>query len=591
MYKKVAKTIYILLTLGLLASMTTLAFAAPTSQDEAQDIDDTAVADGRFTTLATALDAAGLIDTLKGEGPFTVFAPTDEAFAALPEGTLDSLLADPEALTQVLLYHVVAGEVPAADVVSLTSADTVEGQPVSISVDGEAVMVGGANVIQTDVMASNGIIHVIDAVLLPPSDDSAMMDEETMMEETGPDVVDVAVADGRFTTLATALEAAGLIDTLKGEGPFTVFAPTDEAFAALPEGTLDSLLADIPALTNVLLYHVVAGEVPAATVVTLPSADTVLGQPVSITVEGESVKVNEANVIQTDVMASNGIIHVIDAVLIPAEDGAMMAAEEGATMAENAVATSCSEDYVIQADDSLSKIADKFFGSPTLYDGIVAATNAAAAADSRYATIDNPGLIFSGQTLCIPATADATVAPVAEAAPGEETMMADEEMMAAPAVPEGKSLLSFENLSSVDLVLDLSGPMFDTAVVPPAGTQDFILEPGSYGYIGHQPGGDYSVAPGDFTMVAGQALELVCYDGGSCTVQRPQVMVDDSATMTDDESAMMEEEAAPASLDIVDTAIADGRFTTLATALEAAGLVDTLKGEGPFTVFAPTDEA
>ena len=401
-------------------------------------------------------------------------------------------------------------------------------------------------------------------------------------QDEAQDLVDTAVADGRFTTLATALEAAGLIDTLKGEGPFTVFAPTDEAFAALPEGTLDSLLADPEALSKVLLYHVIAGEVPAADVITLSSADTVEGQPVSITVDGDTVMVGNANVIQTDVMASNGVIHVIDAVLILAEDGAMLAEDEGAMLEEGVVVTSCSEDYVIQADDSLSKIADKFFANPNLYDGIVAATNAVAATDSRYATIDNPGLIYSGQTLCIPATADATVAPVAEAAAGEAALV-EEETMVSSDVPKGKSLLSFKNLSSVDLVLDLSGPMFDTAVVPPAGAQEFILEPGSYSYIGHQPGGGYSVAPGDFTMVAGQALELVCYDGGSCTVQRPQVVVDDSAAV--------EEEAAPASLDIVDTAVADGRFTTLATALEAAGLIDTLKGEGPFTVFAPTDEA
>lgn len=108
--------------------------------------------------------------------------------------------------------------------------------------------------------------------------------------------MDIAVEDGRFTTLVTALQEAELVDTLKGEGPFTVFAPTDEAFAALPEGALDNLLADIPALTNVLLYHVVPGKVMAADVVNLESADTVLGEPVSINVDGDTVKVNEAQV-------------------------------------------------------------------------------------------------------------------------------------------------------------------------------------------------------------------------------------------------------------------------------------------------------
>jgi uncharacterized surface protein with fasciclin (FAS1) repeats len=213
----------------------------------------------------------------------------------------------------------------AADVVTLSSADTALGAPVSISVEGETVRVNDAQVIITDIEASNGVIHVIDSVLIPPSDEEAM-DEGAMMEEM-PDIVDIAVNDGRFSTLVTALQAADLVDTLKGEGPFTVFAPTDDAFAALPEGTLDSLLADIPALTDVLLYHVVPGKVMAADVVTLSSADTVLGQSLNISVEGETVKVNDAQVIITDIEGSNGVIHVIDAVLIPAVPAAETPAE------------------------------------------------------------------------------------------------------------------------------------------------------------------------------------------------------------------------------------------------------------------------
>ena len=141
----------------------------------------------------------------------------------------------------------------------------------------------------------------------------------TPAQQTDQTVVDIAVADGRFTTLVAALQAAGLVDTLNGEGPFTVFAPTDDAFAALPEGTVDALLADIPTLTNILLYHVVPGKALAADVVNLPSADTVLGEAVKISVDGGTVKVNDAQVIITDIEASNGVIHVIDAVLLPPE--------------------------------------------------------------------------------------------------------------------------------------------------------------------------------------------------------------------------------------------------------------------------------
>ncbi len=273
------------------------------------DIVDTAVADGRFTTLAAALGAADLVETLKGEGPFTVFAPTDDAFAKLPEGTVESLLL-PENLEQlksILLYHVVSGKVLASDVVTLTSAETVLGEDVTIKVeDGKVFLNDTVEVIITDVEASNGVIHVIDSVLLPPAKLS--------------DIVDTAVADGRFTTLAAALGAADLVETLKGEGPFTVFAPTDDAFAKLPEGTVESLLLpeNLEQLKSILLYHVVSGKVMASDVVTLTSAETVLGEDVTIKVEDGKVFLNDTvEVIITDVEASNGVIHVIDAVLLP----------------------------------------------------------------------------------------------------------------------------------------------------------------------------------------------------------------------------------------------------------------------------------
>ncbi len=139
-----------------------------TAQADAQmDIVDTAVAAGSFNTLVQAVQAAGLVDTLKGEGPFTVFAPTDEAFAAVPEATLAALLADIDALTSVLTYHVVAGKVMAADVVGLESAETVQGQSVTITVNGDTVMIDEATVVQADIETSNGVIHVIDTVILP----------------------------------------------------------------------------------------------------------------------------------------------------------------------------------------------------------------------------------------------------------------------------------------------------------------------------------------------------------------------------------------------------------------------------------------
>ncbi len=291
--------------------------AAPANQAE-KNIVDIAVEDGRFETLVAAVTAADLAETLQGDGPFTVFAPTDDAFAALPEGTVEALLNDIPALTDILLYHVVSGKVMAADVVNLDMADTVLGKSVDIMVEDGKVMVNDAQVIITDIEASNGVIHVIDAVLLPPADESEMMADEPMAPAQ--DIVDIAVEDGRFETLVAAVTAADLAETLQGDGPFTVFAPTDDAFAALPEGTVEALLNDIPALTDILLYHVVSGKVMAADVVNLDMADTVLGKSVDIMVEDGKVMVNDAQVIITDIEASNGVIHVIDAVLLPPAD-------------------------------------------------------------------------------------------------------------------------------------------------------------------------------------------------------------------------------------------------------------------------------
>jgi len=299
----------------------TPAAAAASPEPEPSTIVEIAVGDGRFGTLVAALEAADLVETLAGEGPFTVFAPTDDAFAALPEGTVEALLEDIPALTDILLYHVVAGNVKASDVVTLESAETLQGGSLTITVEGDVVRINGAQVVIADIEASNGTIHVIDAVLLPPAPEEAAA-EPTAAPAGEPEaqpgtIVDIAVADGRFTTLVAAVQAADLVDALSGDGPFTIFAPTDDAFAALPEGTVEALLEDIPALTEILLYHVVAGDVKAADVVTLESAETLQGGLLTITVEGDVVRINGAQVVIADIEASNGTIHVIDAVLLP----------------------------------------------------------------------------------------------------------------------------------------------------------------------------------------------------------------------------------------------------------------------------------
>ena len=191
-----------------------LAACAPDATPEAlqpQTIVDVAVADGRFTTLVAALQAANLVETLSGDGPFTVFAPTDDAFAKLPAGTVDALLADIPALTDILLYHVVPGELLAEDVVLLDRAETLLGENVMIKVQDGNVFINDSLVVITNIVADNGVIHVIDTVLQTPGKLGTLFD--------------VAMADGRFTTLVTAVQQAGLVEDVSGEGPFTVFAP------------------------------------------------------------------------------------------------------------------------------------------------------------------------------------------------------------------------------------------------------------------------------------------------------------------------------------------------------------------------------
>ncbi len=282
-------------------------------EQEPKDIVDTAVAAGDFGTLAAALTAGELIETLKSDGPFTVFAPTDEAFAKLPEGTVENLLKpeNKDQLVAVLTYHVVPGKVDSSAVSSLETATTVNGAEIAIDAGSDGVKINNASVTAADIVCSNGVIHVIDAVLLPPAEESAEPSHD------GEPLVIEGV--GSFKTLFAAIEAAGLNETLAKDGPFTVFAPTDEAFAALPEGTVESLLKpeNKEKLVAILTYHVVAGEVPSSKVVELKSAKTLNGAEVAVKVAGDTVQVNDATVLKTDVPCEVGLIHAIDKVLMP----------------------------------------------------------------------------------------------------------------------------------------------------------------------------------------------------------------------------------------------------------------------------------
>ena len=280
--------------------------ASGLAQAAEKDIVDTAVGAGQFKTLVAAVQAAGLVDALKGKGPLTVFAPTDEAFAKLPAGTVETLLKpeNKQKLVDILTYHVVKGSVPASKVVGLSGATTLNGQRVDIKVDGGKVKVDNANVVKTDINCSNGVIHVIDAVILPASED----------------LVKVAEKAGTFKTLLAAAKAAGLVDAVTGDEVVTVFAPTDAAFAKLPAGTVESLLKpeNREKLANILKYHIVEGRVYSTEAIAGGKATTLQGDVVKITsCDTGGAKVNDAGLVATDIDASNGVIHVIDSVLLP----------------------------------------------------------------------------------------------------------------------------------------------------------------------------------------------------------------------------------------------------------------------------------
>ena len=285
--------------------LTAMLFASPVVvADDTEDIPTNAQNTGIHDSLVAALVHADLVTALQGDGPFTVFAPTDDAFAAagIDLTTFDT---DEEnaTLVDILTYHVYAGSVEAAEVTDGMTATMLNGDDATFTVTNESVMIGDATVTMADVMASNGIIHVIDKVLMPPTD---LVDIPTVAQGTG-------IHD----SLVAAVIQAELLSTLQGEGPFTVFAPTDDAFAAagVDLAALDNDEGKA-ALTNILLYHVVSGTVPSSAVTDGLVAAAVNGDDLTFTV-GDGVMVNDANVILADVMASNGIIHVIDKVLIP----------------------------------------------------------------------------------------------------------------------------------------------------------------------------------------------------------------------------------------------------------------------------------
>lgn len=266
------------------------------------------------TTLVDLVVKAGLAETLTTSGPFTVFAPDNDAFSRVPESVMEVLASDVEMLKKLLLYHVVSGEIPSSAAKNNVKLDSIQGAPILVNLylkseyyDG-FVTINGKKLMKADIKADNGMIHCVSEVLYPIPEK---------------DLVDTLVADERFSSLVTAVSAAGLVDTVKEAGSLTIFAPTNDAFAKVPADLLEALLADPAALKAVLLRHAVPGSLFAKGI-TWQEHETAGGEEIATQVFKMGVvkvvsysndKRTGARVEEADIIASNGVIHAIDTVI------------------------------------------------------------------------------------------------------------------------------------------------------------------------------------------------------------------------------------------------------------------------------------
>lgn len=269
--------------------------------EEELNIVETAEEAGNFTTLLSVASDLGLAETLQNE-ELTVFAPTDDAFAALPDGLLDDLTN--EQLTEIILYHVLAGTVQSSQIDTQQDATTEQGERILLQSNANGVIVNGSSsVVSADITASNGVIHAVDEVLLPAA-----------FREPG--IIEVAEEAGDYEILLDAVESAGLTTTLQFLGPFTVFAPSDQAFTNLGIETVESL--SVEQLTDVLTYHALDGEVPSSALQPEQTVAALNGSDLFITLENDEVSLNgTSSVFLADVDAENGVIHAVDQVLLP----------------------------------------------------------------------------------------------------------------------------------------------------------------------------------------------------------------------------------------------------------------------------------
>ena len=308
-----------------LVAATSISAASPakTTAMGQKNIVQTAVSAGKFKTLVALVKKAGLAGTLSAPGNLTVFAPTDRAFANLKKSDpalYNKVATNTKLLRSVLTYHVVGKRIPAAAATAAAKkrlkVKTVQGESIALSFKGgKLVLNGTASVVIPDVMASNGVIDAIDAVLVPPS----------LVQPPAQSIVQIASGNPAFSTLVSLVQKAGLVEAISAPGPFTVFAPTNEAFAKLAKAapaTYAAVLADPALLAKVLTYHVVAGNIKSAQAIAVARQNGTVkpleGEAISLSLKDGKLTLNgSASVVTADILATNGVIHVIDTVIVP----------------------------------------------------------------------------------------------------------------------------------------------------------------------------------------------------------------------------------------------------------------------------------
>ena len=525
--------------------------------DSSEDIPTNATNTGVHDVLVDALVQADLVSTLQGDGPFTVFAPTDQAFtdAGIDLSTFDT---DEEiaVLTDILLYHVyTAGAVYAADVTDGLTVAMANGDDASFTVTDGTVMIGDATVTTADVVASNGVIHVIDKVLMPPADLV--------------DIAAVAMSTGAHDSLVAALVKADLVSTMQGVGPYTVFAPTDQAFTDAGID-LDAFTTDeeIATLTNILLYHVYSGAVNAADVTDGLAVQMVNGDYAQFTVSEGTVMIEDATVTAADVMASNGVIHVIDKVLMPP------APYTGVGICYNTVT------HMIAAGASMEECGAYMYVENYSMNG--------QEFTGCYNTVSH-SLTDTTQAIC------------------ESYMWTPPVDIATTAMSTGIHTSLVAALSASELVATLQGDGPFTVFAPTdqafadagidlaAFTTDEDIATLTDILLYHVYSGSVNAAD----VTDGLTVAMVNGDDASFTVTDGTVMVGDATVVLADVPAsngvihVIDKVLMPPAdlVDIAAVAMSTGVHDSLVAALVKADLVSTLQGDGPFTVFVPTDQA